>query len=1167
MSRFRISLGGCLLLFGCTQSAPSPQGKSTTVTTTQRASVSASQRIVTQFARGQALLRIGEWNASEAPLNLHARAWGCADQTQELAPGEPERANTGGSRITFVEAGGDLLEWYEDRSGSVEQGFTVSKLPRCVAAGSPLVLELETSQGWTNAVSADALQATFRHRLGANVRYTDASARDAHGRLYPVRIVRRGESVGLEVDAHDAALPLVIDPLAWTEQQKLVLADGAANDNFGNAVAISGNYLAVGAFFDDDKASNAGVVHVFNRVGAGWNATPQKLIASDGAADDNLGFSVANNGTFVAAGANLDDDGGNASGSVYVFSQTGANWVNQKKIVASDAQAGDQFGSAVALDGTTLVIGANYRGEQAAAAGAAYVYVWNGTNWVFQQKLLPTAAEADANDIFGTSVAISGNTAVVGAPYDSDTVSFAGAAYVFVRNGTTWTEQAKLVASDATANAYAGQSVGISGDSIVVGAYNDKEKGATAGAAYVWTRSGTTWTKQQKVFASDAAAQAQLGWAVDLKGDVMVAGAYNDSSGKGATYVFTRTGTVWTQSTKLVASDAATGAGVGFSVSLDGNNVASGAPAAKVGNNAAQGEAYVATLTNGSACNVASDCKSGFCSENVCCATACSGVCQTCLGSRKGSGADGVCGNVAADTDPRDSCATNPATSCGSSGMCNGAGACQLYPNGTGCTTAVCPTPTSANPADTCNGLGTCMPTAVVQCQRGYQCAAGACNTSCTSDGDCDATLGFECDLASHKCKVPQAGACQADLDCGTGHCADGVCCDTKCADKCTSCLAVHKGSGVDGVCGVISADTDPKDECPVAADPNDVCGADGLCDGQGSCRSFQKPTTPCGATACDAATNSISGFICDGGGKCGNTPTGCAPFLCSGDSCSKTCKSDKDCADGAFCNGSSICTEKAADGASCAAKNECASNFCVDGVCCAEACDGQCEACAEKSAKGKCVAVLGNPRGARPACDEAPAGEPCREAHCSGNDEERTSCAGYVSSEITCQDPGCQDGLQTGTGRCNGKGMCAVDAPVECGAYKCGATECLTACETDADCTEGNRCTDQKCGSGARCSDDLTSVLDADGNATSCAPLLCQGQACLKACSVSTDCADGYVCNSDNQQCEASTITAPTDSSGCGCRAAGGRGSRLPPLVGVAVLALWCARRRRRTA
>jgi MYXO-CTERM domain-containing protein len=142
---------------------------------------------------------------------------------------------------------------------------------------------------------------------------------------------------------------------------------------------------------------------------------------------------------------------------------------------------------------------------------------------------------------------------------------------------------------------------------------------------------------------------------------------------------------------------------------------------------------------------------------------------------------------------------------------------------------------------------------------------------------------------------------------------------------------------------------------------------------------------------------------------------------------------------------------------------------------------------------------------------------------------------------------------------------MCAVDPPVECGAYKCGAVECLTACVSDADCTEGNRCTGQKCGSGARCSDDLTSVLDADGNATSCSPFLCQGQACLKACSVSTDCADGYVCNSDNQQCEASTTKAPTDSSGCGCRAAGGRaGGGFPLLVGVALLALGGARRRR---
>lgn len=889
-------------------------------------------------------------------------------------------------------------------------------------------------------------------------------------------------------------------------------------------------------------------------------------MASDGAANDNLGFSVATNGNFIAAGANYDADGGSQAGSVYVFSRSGTTWGGQKKIVAGDAQAGDQFGTSVALDGTTLVIGAAYDADQGAGSGSAYVYVWNGSNWAFQQKLLPLAGEGDANDTFGTSVAISGNTAVVGAPYDSDTVSLAGAAYVFVRSGTTWSEQAKLVADDALANAYAGQAVGVSGDSVVVGAYNDKEKAATAGAAYVWTRSGTTWTKQQKVFAKDAAASAQLGWAVDLKGDVMVAGAPGDSANKGATYTFTRSGATWTQATKLVASDGAAGAQLGKAVSSDGDNVASGAPETTVGANGAQGEAYVASLTDGSACSADGDCKSGHCSagENVCCATACSGACQTCLASRKAAGADGVCGNVKLDTDPRDSCSAAAASGCGTTGVCNGAGACALFANGTECVAASCPTTTSMNPADACNGSGACVATAVVQCQRGYLCAAGACHTSCTVDGDCDAGQGFLCDLGSHKCKVPQAGACQVDLDCGTGHCADGVCCDTACADKCTSCLAAHQGSGVDGVCGPISADTDPKNECSAAADPKDLCGADGLCDGQGSCRSFQKPTTPCGATTCDPQTNAISGLICDGAGTCGDTPTPCAPFLCSGNACATSCKADTDCTPDAFCNGSGVCTLKSADGVSCGAKNECASDFCVDGVCCAEACDGQCEACGEKAAKGKCVAVQGSPRGNRPACDEAPANEPCQVVACNGKENARDQCAGYVGSDVTCQDATCRDGLATGTGRCNGKGTCAVDAPVECGAYKCGATECLTACDSDADCTDGNRCTEQKCGTGARCSDDLASVVDADGNSTSCAPFLCQGDACLKACSISTDCADGYLCNAESQQCEAASSPTPTDSSGCGCRMAGGsrRGGELPALLGLGLLVLARARR-----
>jgi hypothetical protein len=177
----------------------------------------------------------------------------------------------------------------------------------------------------------------------------------------------------------------------------------------------------------------------------------------------------------------------------------------------------------------------------------------------FELEEAATLAASDAapSDLFGVSVSLSGDTVVVGAFVDDDAgAADTGSAYVFVREGTAWTEQAKLAASDAAAGDEFGTSVSLSGETALVGAFvDDHAGGADAGSAYVFVRTGTTWTEQAKLVAPDAASEDHFGYAVSLSGETAIVGARFD--GAGSAYVFVRNGTAWTAQAKLVASDAA----------------------------------------------------------------------------------------------------------------------------------------------------------------------------------------------------------------------------------------------------------------------------------------------------------------------------------------------------------------------------------------------------------------------------------------------------------------------------------------------------------------------------------------------------------------------------------------------------------------------------------
>ncbi len=323
----------------------------------------------------------------------------------------------------------------------------------------------------------------------------------------------------------------------WSQVAKLTASDGDTSDEFGYSVAVSGETVVVGAHLDDhtdgdgDTDDDEGAAYVFTKPFTGWADMTQtaKLTAFGAAASDEFGISVAVDGNTVLVGAHQYESG---KGAAYVFTKPYTGWADSNetaKFIASDAAANDEFGISVALDGDTAVIGAYHDdhtddGNTIGNAGSAYVFT--KVSGVWSQKAKFIASDAAANDEFGISVAVNGDTVVVGARQD-DTSN--GAAYVFTEVSGVWKHVAKLTADDGAANDEFGISVAVDGDTIVVGAHQDDDNGDLSGSAYVFTRdSAGGWRQRAKLTASDGEAGDRYGYSVGVSGDTVVVGAYSD---------------------------------------------------------------------------------------------------------------------------------------------------------------------------------------------------------------------------------------------------------------------------------------------------------------------------------------------------------------------------------------------------------------------------------------------------------------------------------------------------------------------------------------------------------------------------------------------------------------------------------------------------------------
>ncbi len=443
--------------------------------------------------------------------------------------------------------------------------------------------------------------------------------------------------------AGDEQIGRAAQPFVFVEAQKLTAADGEEGDELGAALALAGPRALVAARYSDGRTADSGSAYLFTRSGGTWSQE-QKLTASDGVVDDWFGISLSLGGDTALVGAHGADDGGSNAGAAYAFVRSGGTWTEQQKLTAPDGAQYDFFGVSLSLDANAVAVGAPYDDDGGADSGSVHMFVRSQSTWTEAQKL--TAGDAAASDYFGYAVGLEGNALLVGAHYDDDRGADSGAAYAFVRNGIYWTEVQKLTASDGAEDDRFGSAVSLDGATSLVGAPYHSAAGEGSGAAYLFVRSGSAWTEALKLTASDGASGDWFGIAVSLDGPALLVGAsYDDDQGanSGSAYAFARRlaeGDPCTLSAECasgicvdgVCCDAA--CGDGDPDDCQACSIAAGASANGVCEVLADG----ASCDDGVDCNGEDQCQDGDCSDHA----------QSCDGGTGGQAGAGGQGNASA---------------------------------------------------------------------------------------------------------------------------------------------------------------------------------------------------------------------------------------------------------------------------------------------------------------------------------------------------------------------------------------------------------------------------------------------------------------------------------------------------------------------------------------
>ncbi|MDY6793291.1 MAG: Ig-like domain-containing protein [Thermodesulfobacteriota bacterium] len=313
---------------------------------------------------------------------------------------------------------------------------------------------------------------------------------------------------------------------------------GTSMSDFDTSVAISGDFAVMGMPFYGfvSPVLSPGCAFVFKREGATW-VFHSKLTPIDEPENGYFGHSVAIDGNTIAVGG--PETGDSYTGAVYIFKFNGAYWAQEAKLFASDAASGSSFGCSVGLSSDSLIVGACQAMYDGIQSGAAYVFAFDGNNWVEQAKLGPDSPSSTS--YFGGSVDIDGDTVLIGSKNATNGGVHSGLAYVFNRNGSTWSQQALLTSGDAAEGDTFGQSVSVSGDHAIIGAPKAYNGGFQWGAAYLFKRNGVFWEELAKLVPTDTTEYISFAHAVSIDGDTTMVGRlkFEELEDEGSVYFYT----------------------------------------------------------------------------------------------------------------------------------------------------------------------------------------------------------------------------------------------------------------------------------------------------------------------------------------------------------------------------------------------------------------------------------------------------------------------------------------------------------------------------------------------------------------------------------------------------------------------------------------------------
>ena len=522
----------------------------------------------------------------------------------ELTVDQPLAMQAAGSRLAY-HWGADLEEWYVNQARGLEHGFTLSARPDGADPGESLLLDLRVRGELATHVSANGRDVNFNLPTGeVAISYAGLVVFDATGAEFDARFTSGDDGLQLVIDEAAATYPLTIDPIV--QQEYLKASNPDVQDHFGNAVAISGDTAVVGASRESSNATG-------------------------------INGDESNNWT---AGA----------GAAYVFVRTGGVWTQQAYLKASNPNVDDFFGHSVAIDGDTIAVGAIGERSQATGvggnqldnstpwAGAVYVFRRSGSTW--SQEAYLKASNTEGEDFFGGAVSLSGDRLVVGAARedsastgvggdenDNSTID-SGAAYLFTRTGSAWGNSVYLKASNAETGDYFGSEVAIQGTRVLIGARSEDSaavgvngddsdnSAADSGAAYLFELVGGQWVQVAYIKASNTDAYDNFGGTLDLDGDRLAIAAAREAGGfsgingnqsdnsaleAGAAYVFSLVGGNWAQEAYIKSSNPLSSSFFGYSIALDGDRLAVGAPNEDGAIPGINGNEQDVTISNGGA--------------------------------------------------------------------------------------------------------------------------------------------------------------------------------------------------------------------------------------------------------------------------------------------------------------------------------------------------------------------------------------------------------------------------------------------------------------------------------------------------------------------------------------------------------------------------------------